>query len=265
MRDRNGLCMNDDATPATSPASPAQAPVWGLMPTVMFSALIAFATLFLQSMVLLMVFIDPQTFSDAQAVQQRFNAMAREGSALSVAALTAMVVVWALVSLAIRLKPGAHADSYLGLHLPSWPAASGWLRWLAVYVVIHELLTLALGRPMVNPFMTQMVDSADSRWLLVIALLIAAPISEEVFFRGFLFEGLARSRLGGRAAVVLTAAVWAAIHTQYDAFDMSSVFIIGLLLGAARLRSGSLWLCVGLHAALNLVALLQLTVVRSLG
>jgi len=40
---------------------------------------------------------------------------------------------------------------------------------------------------------------------------------EELFFRGFLFRGLSSSFMGPVGAVLVTSALWALIHTQYDA------------------------------------------------
>ncbi len=56
---------------------------------------------------------------------------------------------------------------------------------------------------------------------------------------------------------MVTALAWAAIHVEYDLYWKAPIFAIGLLLGVARLRTGSLYLTIALHAALNLVALLE--------
>ena len=55
------------------------------------------------------------------------------------------------------------------------------------------------GRAIVPPFVIDAYRSArDSGtiWLLVIALVIAAPLTEEIVFRGFMYRGLAASRVG---------------------------------------------------------------------
>ena len=76
--------------------------------------------------------------------------------------------------------------------------------------------------------------------------------------RGFLFEGLRRSWLGDAGTVLLTALMFASIHVQYVDFYVAQVFCLGLLLGAARVRTGSVILTVGMHALVNAVAMLQL-------
>jgi membrane protease YdiL (CAAX protease family) len=109
----------------------------------------------------------------------------------------------------------------------------------------------------------ELYRNAGVRPLLWLAIVVAAPVAEEFIFRGFLFTGLRGLGLSGwrnLAAVVATAGVWAGIHFQYDAFGVASVFLGGLLLGYARLRTGSLWLCIVLHAIMNLVATVEVEV-----
>jgi membrane protease YdiL (CAAX protease family) len=92
---------------------------------------------------------------------------------------------------------------------------------------------------------------------LAVAVVVLAPAFEELLFRGFLYAGLARSRLGPLGAIVVAAAGWAAIHRQYDLIDAAAIFVLGLLFGAARWRTGSTTLAFGLHAAVNLTAVVQ--------
>jgi membrane protease YdiL (CAAX protease family) len=86
---------------------------------------------------------------------------------------------------------------------------------------------------------------------------IAAPVTEELLFRGLLFGGLAPSALGAFGAAIVTSLVWAAIHIQYDLFDMGTIFLAGLLLAAARHSTQSVILCIILHSAMNFVATVE--------
>ena len=88
-------------------------------------------------------------------------------------------------------------------------------------------------------------------------MLLIAPLSEELTVRGFLYRGFASSRLGSAGAILLTSALWASIHVQYDWFFIGEVFVLGLILGWMRCRSGSTWLTVVLHGAYNLIAVAQ--------
>jgi membrane protease YdiL (CAAX protease family) len=91
-------------------------------------------------------------------------------------------------------------------------------------------------------------------------VVVGAPLVEETFFRGFLFRGLAASPLGGPATIVVTSLAWAAIHLQYDLYDMGTIFLLGLLLGAFRLITGSLWPPLLMHALVNLLATIQVAI-----
>ena len=87
-------------------------------------------------------------------------------------------------------------------------------------------------------------------------MVIAAPLFEEVVFRGFLFSML-RTRAGVVASAIATAALWSIVHVQYDALELSYIFALGLLLAWARARTDSLAAPIALHAAVNLLALTQ--------
>jgi membrane protease YdiL (CAAX protease family) len=93
--------------------------------------------------------------------------------------------------------------------------------------------------------------------LLWLALVIFTPALEETFFRGFLFEGFRQSRIGVIGAIGLTTLIWAALHVQYDIYGMFIIFIMGILLGIARFKTGSLWSSLLMHAFFNFVATLQ--------
>ena len=105
-------------------------------------------------------------------------------------------------------------------------------------------------------FSIEIYRSAAGSWVLWLAIVLVAPLAEEVFFRGFLFRGFAASMLGPAGAIVLTALIWAAFHLQYDYLQMGFVFVVGLLLGMARYLSGSIVLTSGLHVLMNLSAML---------
>lgn len=62
---------------------------------------------------------------------------------------------------------------------------------------------------------------------------------------------------------LLTAALWAMIHLQYDAYGIATIFFGGLLVGTACLKTGSVLLCVVMHAMMNLVATIEVAVYLS--
>ena len=88
-------------------------------------------------------------------------------------------------------------------------------------------------------------------WLLMV---VVAPVTEELFFRGFLHRGWAPSWLGVSGTIVVTAVLWALLHQQYNVLGILFIFVMGLIFGWLRQRSGSTLLPMALHTVNNLWA-----------
>jgi membrane protease YdiL (CAAX protease family)/uncharacterized RDD family membrane protein YckC len=91
-------------------------------------------------------------------------------------------------------------------------------------------------------------------------IVAAAPLSEEIFFRGFMYGGL-RRRLPMWAAAVIAGAVFGLLHyTGPDSIGVvPQLAVLGLLLAWLYERTGSLWPPIILHVANNGLALVVLT------
>ena len=84
------------------------------------------------------------------------------------------------------------------------------------------------------------------------ALAFITPMSEELFFRGFVFRGLL-PRMGPWAAIVVSAVVFSAFHMSIGV--LIPIFITGFLFAWLYWRTGSLWAAIGAHAGQNALAL----------
>lgn len=174
------------------------------------------------------------------------------GNLIATATLTSMPAVIGLVAILIYVR-GCSIRDYLAVVRPTirqgLTATVGLILLLAAIVLTAWLLS----RPPDSPFMDAVYRTA---WLplLILALVVAAPLSEEVLFRGFLFRGLAQSRRGAGLAIVLSSLGWTALHVHYDWFDLGTIFFVGLYFGWVRYRSGSLLLTILLHALYNAIA-----------
>jgi len=135
----------------------------------------------------------------------------------------------------------------------------------AIFVLgyITDHATQLLGQSEVPEDMIKLYQNSNSIWLLFSLVIVAAPLVEEVFFRGFLLEALRHTRLGALGAILISALGWAVIHTQYNLIGMSVIFLMGLVLGWTRLRTGSLFAPIAMHATNNLVASIQLYLVMT--
>ncbi|CAL78237.1 putative protease (CAAX family); putative membrane protein [Bradyrhizobium sp. ORS 278] len=94
-------------------------------------------------------------------------------------------------------------------------------------------------------------DGPLAFFLFLVIGCIGAPLIEEFAVRGFMLRGWSESFLQPAGAIVLTSAFWAICHYQYNWFGILEIFILGLVLGYYRLRSGSTWLTVVAHSANN--------------
>jgi uncharacterized protein len=92
------------------------------------------------------------------------------------------------------------------------------------------------------------------RSTLLVAAGVAAPVVEEMFFRGALFRGLRRGHTAS-LTIVATALLFASSHLSMRIFV--PVFAVGLVLSHARAASGSLWPALILHVAFNTFGVLD--------
>jgi membrane protease YdiL (CAAX protease family) len=126
---------------------------------------------------------------------------------------------------------------------------------------IYTATVHALGLEALAPEQ-ELDDLFDTRALLpIIGLftLITAPIAEEIFFRGFIFPGLI-GRLGVWGAALASGLFFGAVHIS--SVDTIGLVIplgaIGVFLALLYARTGSLWINIGTHFCINLVAFVAL-------
>ena len=91
--------------------------------------------------------------------------------------------------------------------------------------------------------------------LQILLIVIAAPISEEVCFRGMLFGGL-RERLPRVAAALLAGLVFGALHALTGVTAVPPLIVFGFVLSLLYEKTGSIVPGILLHMLNNSVALL---------
>ena len=96
-------------------------------------------------------------------------------------------------------------------------------------------------------------------WLTVIAIVILAPIAEEVFFRGVVFNAWLREG-GRRYAYIGSAALFAVIHLS--PVSLVPIFALGLALAWVYERTGSLLAPMAMHATVNGISVALALLVR---
>lgn len=202
------------------------------------------------------------------------------GLALDFPSLAGAVVVQSAVFLGgcayvARIRYGLPLRA-LGYDVARWPAQlrTGLLLAAVVIPAVHYvvqpasvyLLGLLIGHDQArwlaeqeeaaNPILQALPPLSDPGRVVGFALLVAVlvPAAEETFFRGFVYPPL-RRHYGARAAALLSAAFFAAVHLQVVNF--LPILLLGWALAVVYERTGSLLPAVVIHAANNLVALIS--------
>jgi membrane protease YdiL (CAAX protease family) len=171
-----------------------------------------------------------------------------QGVALIAATVPTIAVLW----VAIRMA-GREFTEYLALNWPTRREAVRAFGVMAIVVVGESLVAYLVGEQLPATHSLIGVGGPIGLLILLIGGCVAGPLVEEFVVRGFMFRGWSQSFVGPIGAIVLTSAVWAMSHTQYNWFGRVEVFVIGLALGHFRWRSDSTWLTVIVHSGLNLV------------
>lgn len=98
--------------------------------------------------------------------------------------------------------------------------------------------------------------------LFALAGTLAAPVGEEIFFRGFVYNAL-KIRMGMWPAIVLSALAFALIHASPVAVVV--IFPMGMALAYLYARTGSLWVTILIHAVNNGLSFVALALFPQLG
>jgi membrane protease YdiL (CAAX protease family) len=141
-------------------------------------------------------------------------------------------------------------------------AGLGWgvLAWIGssvVLILVAALLT-ALGQPPPVGPAEQAIAMLDPL-LVVVSIVIVAPLVEELFFRGIVFNAW-RREAGRLPAYVGSAALFAAIHLSL--VSLLPIFLLGLALAWVYERTGSLLAAIVMHATVNGISVAVALAVR---
>jgi len=243
---------NIDSRDETGPPKP-----WGTVATVLWT--------------LLTLFIAARVGPDAGAVDRRKAppSLLSDGPLLSFGGLVSTAVYVEVLAWAARRR-GWQAADYLGWVVPKPRDAAVTLPVIVALILAFDALDYLLDRTgFVPSFQINTYRSAREAGGLVmlwIAFVAAGPLGEEIMFRGFLYRGWARSPGAVVPAVVVISALWAILHLQqyeYDWLVILQIFLLGLVLGWARWRSGSTMLTLAMHAFNNTWSLVETTVMLS--
>lgn len=148
---------------------------------------------------------------------------------------------------------GPRLDFGLNLRLADlgWGLLYGLAALLAA-AVIATLLTKIFGEfdSSAGEVATSLEDFPVPRFLFAVAVGFGAPIVEELCYRGLLLTSLLKRGMSRWLSVLITAALFAAMHLEPIRFAL--LFAIGLILGVARVHRNNTTTPIVAHMVNNL-------------
>ena len=186
-----------------------------------------------------------------------------DGTVVSISIMIGCVLLVAISALVIRVR-GGNLKQYLVLRPFSLAVGMGMIGLLLIFMIGSQALTYVLDKSPLA-FVDPLYQSVSSVWLLIFAMVIVAPIYEELIFRGILWSAIAEQFTsppdteyrGAIVASLVTSLIFAIIHLQYGIYEISTIVVLALLFCYARIKSGSLILPILLHIINNGAAMWQ--------
>jgi membrane protease YdiL (CAAX protease family) len=181
------------------------------------------------------------------------------GARLATQALLALTLV--AIAFWVGARAGLGSAATLGLRRPLrspiWMAAAAYLSY-----ILFALVYSSLVHPQQEDVTRDLGFGQGTLGTIASGLLIvvAAPVSEEIFFRGFIFGGF-RRRLPFVAAAVISAAIFGLFHyTGPGSLGVvPQLAFLGLALCWLYEETGSIYPTMGVHAVNNALAFAILT------
>ncbi len=123
------------------------------------------------------------------------------------------------------------------------------------------IITSVVIEPLLNLFPMEYLeglnDAIGTGGWAILTTIIAAPILEEVLFRGLVQQSLTE-KLGGWRGVLAAAAIFGIIHIIPQ--QVINAFFIGLILGYIYIKTQSLLPVILIHAINNAIAFIQMKI-----
>ncbi|MBQ8827414.1 MAG: CPBP family intramembrane metalloprotease [Oscillospiraceae bacterium] len=117
----------------------------------------------------------------------------------------------------------------------------------AVIIVIGDMILKMFGFESKTVEIVATENSVGATILLYFYACLLGPLLEELLYRGVLLQGM--RKYNERFALIISALIFGLMHQNYQQFVLG--FLVGLVLGAITLRSGSIVPAIIFHIILN--------------
>ena len=178
----------------------------------------------------------------------------RYSKALQLSAPTAVELLPAIPVLVIVAIRGAKLGS-LGFRRfdgKTLAVGCGLIAFAYMLGMIYNLIMVMLHVRTQGDVLLEILNATKSPMSYAVAAMVAAPLGEELVFRGFLFQGL-RQQYGWNRAALFSSAVFAGMHLQLVA--LIPTFLLGYALAWVYNKSNSIWPGIILHFLVNSLAM----------
>ncbi len=127
------------------------------------------------------------------------------------------------------------------------------LVWILYWPILRWLVEDEPGQ--VARELTDRIDGRADAWILTLMVVLAAPIAEELFYRGLLLGAL-RFHFGDWTSILLSAGIFAVAHQQL--LNLPGLFMFAVIAGVLRVRTGRLGPSILFHMGFNLATVIVL-------
>lgn len=246
-----------DLTPRPRPSAP-----WGVWATLGWAALMVGAML-AASMAAFYPYLLWQGIPLTSAPSRELmNAALQNGDFVWINFLVTVPALGAVLVLALLLRRQYPVRAYLALR---GTRLRNWIIWPLALLAFSFGADALLYYFHLNPvaqWETDVYSSARCFPCLMLAVILIAPLLEELVFRGFIFTGI-RARLGPFWAIVFATVPWALLHRQYPQwYFLAILLMLGALFSIARWRTNSLLIPLAMHILQNALASVEMWLLR---
>ncbi|HEX3241193.1 MAG TPA: type II CAAX endopeptidase family protein [Solirubrobacterales bacterium] len=129
------------------------------------------------------------------------------------------------------------------------------LKWMAAAVGAYLLFAMFYSLVITQPEQEDIAEGFGPLPVQILLIVVAAPLAEEVCFRGYLFGGL-REKLPAWGAALIAGVIFGGLHALTGISAVPPLMAFGVILCLLYEKTGSIWPGIILHVLNNSVALL---------
>jgi membrane protease YdiL (CAAX protease family) len=159
-----------------------------------------------------------------------------------------------LVPMALASMRGAKGPREIFARLGVRAFKPSALKWMGLTVVLYLAFNIFYSAVITEPHQQDIAKGFGAIPIQILLIVVAAPVSEEICFRGMLFGGL-REKLPRIAAALLCGLIFGALHALTGITAVPPLIVFGFLLALLYERTGSILPGMLLHMLNNIVAL----------